>query len=340
MFLGKRHGVYHLFYLDESGKRHTRTTGARTKPDAVTFLRAFNAAEDAKRRAVQHVSLEDFTRAFLSHSMSVNTLKTVRANRTALNELARFIGAGCILSRIAPADCERFLAAKTAAASTWTARKYYLALAAAFERAKTWGHIEANPWRTVRKPKTPEATPAYFTREQFRVLLSVIAGRDLRELVTVAALTGLRQGELLAMEWDWLDFPRRILTVKNSANFTTKSKKARVVPLCDQVLAVLLSRRERANSETGLVFTRRGRAFGADYVTHRFKAAVLRAGLPSHLHFHSTRHTYASWLVQGGVSIYQVARLLGHANTTTTEIYAHLVPSDMHGVLTPLHLEN
>jgi site-specific recombinase XerD len=108
--------------------------------------------------------------------------------------------------------------------------------------------------------------------------------------------------------------------------------------LCDEALAVLLSRRERMQTE--LVFTHRGRALKPDYVSHSFKKAVRLAGLPDTLHFHSLRHTFASWLVQGGVSLYQVARLLGHSSTAVTEKYAHLVPSDMHGVLAPLHLEN
>jgi site-specific recombinase XerD len=340
MFLAKRNGVYHLFFTDESGRRHTRSTGAKTKPEAMQFLRNFNAEEDARRRAVQHISLEDFTREFLVHSLRVNTPKTAGSNRTALNELAKFIGGSSILSKITPADCERFLAKKTADASEWTARKYYLALGAAFERAKTWGHISENPWRRVKKPRTPEALPGYFTREEFRSLLASIHDRDTRELVTVAGLTGLRRGELLAMQWDWVDFSRRVLTVKNSEGFTTKSKKARVVPMCDEVVTVLLSRRERANEEAGLVFTRKGRAIAPDYLTHRLKSAIRRAGLPRNLHFHSLRHTFASWLVQGGVSLYQVARLLGHSSTAVTEKYAHLVPSDMHEVLAPLHFKN
>jgi integrase len=184
------------------------------------------------------------------------------------------------LSKITPADCERFLAKKTADASAWTARKYYLALAAAFERAKTWGHILENPWRKAKKPKTPEAIPAYFTREQFRALLSAIPGRDFRELVIVAVLTGLRRGELLAMEWNWLDFSRHVLTVKNSAHFTTKSKRARVVPLCDEVLTLLLSRRERMNAEGGLVFNWHGRRLTANKVSQRMKKAIKDAGLP------------------------------------------------------------
>jgi site-specific recombinase XerD len=340
MFLAKRNGVYHLFYRDESGKRRTRSTHTRAKPEAVEFLRTFNAEEDARRHATRCITLADFSSTFLAYSRGVNRPKTVQANRTALNELSRFLGSGGAMHSITPADCERFLAAKTSEASAWTARKYYLALGAAFERAKTWGHITVNPWRSVRKPKPSESVPAYFTREQFKSLLAAIQNRDFRELVTIAALTGLRRGELLAMRWNWIDFGRRVLTVLNSETFKTKNGKARVVPLCDEVLTALLSRRERMNVRSEFVFHWQGRPLSQDRVSRTLKTAIKKAGLPTSLHWHSLRHTFASWLVQGGVSLHQVAKLLGHSSTLVTEMYAHLVPSDMHGVLGPLHLDN
>jgi len=71
-----------------------------------------------------------------------------------------------------------------------------------------------------------------------------------------------------------------------------------------------------------------------------FPKAIKAAELPPRLHFHSLRQTFASWPVQDGVSLYQVARPLGHSSTAVTGIDAHLLPQDMYGVLAPLHLED
>jgi site-specific recombinase XerD len=338
MFLSKRSGVYHLFFENAQGMRCSRSTGAHRKPEAVEFLRAFNAEEDERRRALQSVTLEVFKDSYLQFCKTIHTAKSVESSDMALRVLIHHMP-GRIMHTITPADCERFLAARAADSSAYSVLRLYRTLAAAFERARTWGHVMSNPWRTVKRPKVPELIPAYFTREQFRALLAVIENRDMRELVTLAALTGLRQGELLAMRWNWVDFERRVVTVTNSEAFTTKSKRVRVVPLVEGARAVLLARRERAKDE-GLVFTRKGRALEPRRVSESFKDAVTRAKLPEALHFHSTRHSFASWLVQGGVSLYQVARLLGHSSTQVTEIYAHLAPSDMHGILAPLHFEN
>jgi len=338
MYLSKRNGVYYLWWKDDAGKRRKVSTHSKTKTEALQFLREFNQQENERRRTLKPIALPGFQEIYLDFSRSIHTKKTVRSNRTALRELTEFVGADTAMHTIKRADCERFLAKKTSKASAWTARMYRLALGAIFERAKTWGHVLENPWRKVAKPRPPEVLPVFFTREEFKTLRGKIVDRDFRDLVTVAALTGLRSGELRAMEWDWLDLSRRTLTVKNSEHFKTKSKRTRVVPLCDEALTVLVGRRERTKSPP--VFTRGGRVLTESYVSHAFKKVVDAAELPSRLHFHSLRHTFASWLVQDGVSLYQVARLLGHSSTAVTEIYAHLVPQDMHNVLAPLHLEN
>jgi site-specific recombinase XerD len=339
MFLTKRRGWYYLAFFTDDGRRVLRSTHARTKLEATQFLRAFNAEQYAERRALQSITLKAFKDSYVTFCRKIHTAKSVESSDMALRVFNRHMGADMVMHTITPTACERFLAARATESSALTVLRLYRTLAAAFERARSWGHILENPWRKVKKPKAPELIPAYFTREQFKALLGVIQDRDLRELATLGALTGLRQGELLAMRWDWVNFERRVLTVKNSEHFTTKSKRVRVVPLVDGARAVLLARRERANDE-GLVFTRKGRALEPRRVSESFKDAVTRAKLPEALHFHSTRHSFASWLVQGGVSLYQVAKLLGHSSTAVTEQYAHLVPSDMHAVLAPLHFEN
>jgi site-specific recombinase XerD len=73
------------------------------------------------------------------------------------------------------------------------------------------------------------------------------------------------------------------------------------------------------------------------YLAREHAAAVRRAGLLD-FRIHDLRHTFASWLVMQGVSIYVVKELLGHASITQTEIYAHLAPSQAHDAVQRLVL--
>ena len=66
-----------------------------------------------------------------------------------------------------------------------------------------------------------------------------------------------------------------------------------------------------------------------DYISTNFKKAVRDADVIPELHFHSLRHGFASNLILKGVSIYEVSKLLGHADIKTTQIYAHLRSDDL-----------
>ena len=73
------------------------------------------------------------------------------------------------------------------------------------------------------------------------------------------------------------------------------------------------------------------RQLRADWVAHLFKRYVRKANLSNlDIHFHSLRHTFASWLVQDGTSIYIIKDFLGHSDVKTTAVYSHLQPTQLH----------
>ena len=75
----------------------------------------------------------------------------------------------------------------------------------------------------------------------------------------------------------------------------------------------------------GYVFhKKRGVVFSENYISKKFKQGCRLAGVSEKIHFHSLRHSFASNLVQRGVPIYTLQKLLGHSSVTTTEIYSHL----------------
>jgi site-specific recombinase XerD len=73
------------------------------------------------------------------------------------------------------------------------------------------------------------------------------------------------------------------------------------------------------------------------WVSHKFKYYVYEARFSDdRLHFHSLRHTFASWLVQDGVSLYEVQKLLGHSSIAVTQVYSHLQPEQLHATVNRL----
>lgn len=150
------------------------------------------------------------------------------------------------------------------------------------------------------------------------------------ELVRVAAYAGLRRGELVGLRWHDVDFLRHKIVVRRavSANVdaaSTKSRKAREVPLPDQAAGALdrLSRRDNFTSPDDYVFVNRlGRRLDGSALRRRVTKARQAADLRE-LRFHDLRHTYGSLLVAGGVDLASVKAAMGHARLTTTERYLH-----------------
>jgi site-specific recombinase XerD len=100
------------------------------------------------------------------------------------------------------------------------------------------------------------------------------------------------------------------------------------VPINEVLRGLLLQKLQNRVGE--YIFSLGGSPIKPDFFTHKFKEAVRAAKLPEKLHVHSLRHTFATWLVQGGISIYEIQRLLGHSSITVTEVYAHLAPAQLH----------
>jgi len=140
--------------------------------------------------------------------------------------------------------------------------------------------------------------------------------KSLKSMVYMLLLTGARRGELLTAKWDQLDFVRKIWTVPLS-----KSGKVRHIPMSDMLCELLIVLRNESVSEYLFINEVTGKPF-----TNFFRAwdsARQKANMPD-LRVHDLRHSFASFLVNGGRSIYEVQTILGHSQIKTTQRYAHL----------------
>jgi len=157
-------------------------------------------------------------------------------------------------------------------------------------------------------------------------------------LFIVAAFTGLRLGELLALRWADVDVAKRLIHVRGSYTLgqsgPPKSGHVRSVPLIDQAMETLdsLSRREYFTAPDDLVFAGvAGGHLDGSALRKRFYTALERAGLAGMrtkaepITFHDLRHTFGTLAVQA-FPLSDVKAYMGHADIQTTMIYVHHVP--------------
>jgi len=168
---------------------------------------------------------------------------------------------------------------------------------------------------------------------------------------TGAFRTGMRMGELLALQWGDIDWKGRYIEFRRSYKLgkitPTKTGKIRRVDMSDQLLQTLrrflVKRKEEdLSSGTGevaeVIFHRDGKPMEQNFIRRIFKRVLSKAGLRE-IRFHDIRHTYASLLLTEGASPVYVKEQLGHSSIQmTVDIYGHLIPSSNRAFVNRLDL--
>jgi integrase len=218
----------------------------------------------------------------------------------------------------------------TLTASNRTVAKYLVVLYGIFRRAmKVWG-LPRNPAADVERPRFRVSDDIdAFSPEEVHALVRAAGSEQDACLYLTAAFTGLRLGELLALQWRDVDFAGEAIRVRHSYNVhggvgTPKSGKVRSVPMVPEVARALarLGERDWFTGDEDLVFAGDlGKYLDASALRDRYKAALDRAGL-RRLRFHDLRHTFGTLAVKRA-EIPAVQAWMGHAHVGTTMRYIH-----------------
>jgi integrase/recombinase XerC len=199
------------------------------------------------------------------------------------------------------------------------------------------GEVSLNPVEGIRAPKAPKPLPKALSVDQAVALASfegadgdaALRARD-HAIAELLYGCGLRVGELVGLDLragdaaaGWID------AADATAHVLGKGSKRRSVPVGAPALVALqawLALRDgmAKPDERALFVSRRGTRLTDSQVRSRLKAQALQAGLPTHVHPHMLRHSFASHLLQSSGDLRAVQELLGHANIGTTQVYTKL----------------
>ncbi|MEU0515839.1 tyrosine-type recombinase/integrase [Amycolatopsis sp. NPDC006125] len=238
--------------------------------------------------------------------------------------------------------------------SPWTVRNALMLLKTSLNAAVEAKRLGANPAKPVPYPDLPEGVERYLTPDEVEGITFYMDGFNAL-IVWLGVNTGLRFGELAGLHWNRIDFDRKVIHVVEQFNQKSrtisplKDKQRRTVPLPADLTGKLLQYREHAargrGSTCGLThdISRCGGdllfrgARGAPIKSNDWGKTIWRkaldlAGVEGRVRPHDMRHTYASWLIQEGVSVAELAELMGHSSWEITKMYAHLSDTGFDGV--------
>ena len=337
----RSNGIYYLI-VEEDHKRRYRSTGCTRKRGALKALTQYKKLFSAKAPSEL---LSSFNQKFKAYAEVNFSKRTSEIYDFDLSKFLSVVG-DMPLSKVTPQHCDVYKITRLKTINPQTKEPLkpvtvnieLRTLRAAFNTAIRWELIESNPFHGQKFVPVPQKAPTYFTKAEFQTLIATIKENWLREIVVFATLTGMRRGEIVNLRWQDVDLQRRIINVQSSLTFKTKQGRRRTIPLSETAFYLLSAKHSKSADE--LVFTLNGKKIFDEWLTHAFKNAVYEAKLrKDELHFHSLRHTFASWLVQDGVSLFEVQKLLGHSSSRVTEIYSHLQPEQMHSTVNRIDLQ-
>jgi integrase len=324
-------GRWQARYRDRTGEQHTAVYP--TKSDAGRWLSAAEAdmaRGDWINPRLGRVTIGEWAEEWLRTTVHLKP-KTRASYESILRThlLPRF--ASVPIARVEQVDIRRFMAELSAnGAAPGTVRNAYRVLRLVLGAAVGSGSLRANPADGLKLPRSERGSMVFLTARQVCDLADAI-GSPYDVLVTFAAYTGLRAGEIAGLRVGRINLLRRTVDVVETigeadgrlVTGSTKTYERRTVPLSPFLVDVLAGHvAPRASDPEALAFTspEGGPLRHGNFYRRHFRPAVVAAGLPA--------HTCAALLIANGGHPKAIAELLGHSSITVTlDRYGHLFPS-------------
>jgi integrase len=302
------------------GRRITRVVGSsrRTAEARAAIIKAdiLRDPYDFGRKKPE-ILFEDQAKEYMELYSKQNK-KSWSSDETSLNHLKTFFKGKC-LSEITPDLIEKYrLKRKADGVSLATINRELACLKTLFNKAVEWEKTETNPARKIKKFRENGGKERIISSDEMRRLIEA-ASPAIRPVLVIALNTGMRRNEILSLRWKDVDLIRGYIFIGDS-----KSGRSRKVPINGQVFEALSGLKQGGefvfpNAETG--------SYIKDVKT-AFKGACERARIRG-LRLHDLRHTAASRMIEAGIDLVTVSKMLGHASIQMTMRYAHPTPENM-----------
>lgn len=205
--------------------------------------------------------------------------------------------------------------------SLGTIEKIRATFARSFALALQWDvpGVTRNPATGIKRPPLNNSRERFLTIDEAKRLQKAVASSRntlLPAIVGLLLLTGARVSELLKAEWQHVDLDRRAWLIP-----TSKTGKPRYVPLSQAAIDIILGLHRVGRCPYLLPNPKTLKPFTE--IKHGWQKARDDAGLPG-LRIHDLRHSAASFMVNSGVDLFAVGKVLGHASYQSTQRYSHL----------------
>lgn len=334
-FVKKRGDTWYAYWRDQSGRQKAKSIGTRKKDAEAYLVRVQKEVNENTFQEIRKISFPEYAEKWFEDYASIQVKPSTLHNQKYLihGSFIPFFGE-VQLASITASDIQNYVSSRMKEGrSPSTVQKGLTLLKTMFKWAVEWNYLKTNPAANVKAPRKERVEMDFLTPEEIRVFLDAL-DEKWKPLFYTAIFTGMRLGELLALQWSDIDWNSSTIRVCRSVwhgRFQEPKTKSsyRAIGMSPSLESTL--KRYQAftpPNEFNLVFcTSTGKPLDDHNLRSRvFHPTLEKAGL-RRIRIHDLRHTYASLLIHQGENLKYVQQQLGHSSiTTTVDRYGHLMP--------------
>lgn len=331
-----RSGTWYAVFRDGGTQKWERAGNSKKSAEKLLAKR-INQINSGLYQDYEKILFEEYSKKWLSDYAKISVKKSTYDSYSDIVRLHLNPTFGKkFLHSIRTVDIQKLVSEKITkdGLSPKSAVNILVPLKEMFKHAVIWGYINRDPSQYVKRPRVVQEEMDFLTPEEVRLFLEHV-NPVYYTLFLTAVMTGMRRGEVLALQWGDVDWNSDQILVRRSFSKgefiqpKTKNSIRRIVitPVLKQALEQ--HRLFGKDYELDLIFSNEvGLPLDPENLIKReFHPALDRAGL-RRIRFHDLRHSYASILISQGENIKFVQSQLGHASAKTTlDRYGHLMPN-------------
>jgi len=298
---------------------HGKITTEQARKLAQKYFYQISLGNEPRRNAQANPTFSEFSRMYMDeYSIKHKAVKTFENEIYMLNKHIFPVFGKRRIKDIKKREIEKFHSSFENNKSN--ANRILSLVSHIFTKALEWEYIELHPAQGVRRNKE-EKRSRYLSTDEIKRLLDVLddhPNKNTSHALKIILFTGSRRGEVLGATWNQFNFDKKTWTKPMQK---TKQRRTEYIPINDETLSVLTEMKKTRNS-LFLFPSDSKEGHMLDFKTS-WKNICKLAKLED-VRVHDLRHTYASLLINNGISLSVIGRLLGHKEVSTTARYAHL----------------
>jgi len=274
----------------------------------------------------KRILFENFADEYIELHSKQNK-RSWKRDLTSLKNLRAFFG-GKFLSEITPDLIEKYKAKRKAEVKPASVNRELALLKHMYTKAIDWNKATENPVKKVKLLREDNKKERILSKEEIKRLIEAAEQSDsyVKQFIIIGLNTGMRKDEILSLKWENIDFRNMFINVTHA-----KSGKSRKIPM-NTVVKKALESIEKKNDY--VFFNPKTKSYTKN-ITKAFKTVCRKAGIKN-FRIHDLRHTAATKMIEAGVDLVTVSKILGHSSIQMTMRYAHPTQANMRNAVEKL----